>query len=840
MFVNSLFKDYLQDNGLTTWKDESTRDIICLEFNYGSRTYRQELNHLYKVALSARKEYKRAKSKKDEFLIRKSKEKCDKITELLEQARKNKNKYQSLSKEELRKKFYNDGVDVEYIFRKRNGEIRKRETLHYKMLYRSTGKAKKGSCMFIVDKLYEKSKNFLYMGINLPEVNPMIVEISAYAPLVSSGIVGRVKINPKNILILRDVDRIFNTDVISVETDENKHCYAKHISNYKLKNTLFDGQALIDSNIFPQWGNGYILLRHHFCKMAAFNTNIQKFFKDYFGDDYYTATVKDMFGNEHYVKDIELITTDNAMKWLKFDISYDYWCKWVYDNDCRFGIVKTAHESKLGDVQKMSYQMVNSLDEDIMSEVVKESVEYVERLKTDNEFFMEYLKKNKNFSNDYEVLIALCEHNSEFYRSSYFRSRKKKIIEGYVLNLKSGKIIQNAENLTIVGSPYAMLLYAATADEGSVDNDDTFSNEFGTIQCYTERFSDGEYLAFFRSPFNSKNNLAYLHNTYSDKMKKYFNLGRQCIAINMIGTDFQDRNNGSDQDSDFGFTTNQTNIVEHARKCYLNYPTIVNNIPKEKNIYGNTMDDYAKIDNGLAKSQTDIGESSNLAQIAQTYACNFADEKYQDYVCILSVLAQVAIDNSKRKFDIDLTQEIKSIKEDMNIGENKYPVFWKLIKHGFNNKNINVDLKCPMNYLYNIDIAKFRDNTPTLPMSYFFISHPLEKDKKQCKKVEELISNYSLGLLESQIDNDPFDYSHHLLLRSDFNELLSNITRTYISTNYAGLMSWLINRAFKITPKLAEQTTQIKSKTSKNKPLLLKILFQVSNKSFLSCFKSNL
>ena len=840
MFVNSLFKDYLQDNGLTTWKDESTRDIICLEFNYGSRTYRQELNHLYKVALSARKEYKRAKSKKDEFLMRKSKEKCDKISGLLELARKNKNKYKALSKEELRTKFYNDGVDVEYIFRKRNGEIRKRETLHYKMLYRSTGKAKKGSCIFIIDKLYEKAKNFLYMGITLPEVNPMIVEISAYAPLVSSGIVGRVKINPKNILILKDVDRIFKTDVISIETDENKHCYAKHISDYKLKNTLFDGQALIDSSIFPQWGNGYILLRHHFCKMAAFNTNIQKFFKDYFGDDYYTATVKDMFGNEHYVKDIELITTDNAMKWLKFDISYDYWCNWVYDNDCQFGIVKTAHESKLGDVQKMSYQMVNSLDEVIMPEVVKESVEYVERLKTDNEFFMEYLEKNKNFSNDYEVLIALCEHNSEFYRSSYFRSRKKKIIEGYVLNLKSGKIIQNAENLTIVGSPYAMISYAATVDENSVDNDDTFSNEFGTIQCYTERFSDGEYLAFFRSPFNSKNNLAYLHNTYSDKMKKYFNLGRQCIAINMIGTDFQDRNNGSDQDSDFGFTTNQTNIVEHARKCYLNYPTIVNNIPKEKNIYGNTMDDYAKIDNGLAKSQTDIGESSNLAQIAQTYACNFADEKYQDYVCILSVLAQVAIDNSKRKFDIDLTQEIKSIKEDMNIGENKYPVFWKLIKHGFNNKNINVDLKCPMNYLYNIDIAKFRDNTPTLPMSYFFISHPLEKDKKQCKKVEELISNYSLGLLESQIDDDPFDYSHHLLLRSDFNELLSNITRTYISTNYAGLMSWLINRAFKITPKLAEQTTQIKSKTSKNKPLLLKILFQVSNKSFLSCFKSNL
>ena len=145
---------------------------------------------------------------------------------------------------------------------------------------------------------------------------------------------------------------------------------------------------------------------------------------------------------------------------------------------------------------------------------------------------------------DYRVLIALCEHNPEFVRSSYFRSRRKKIIESYVLKMKSGEIMQNAENLTIVGSPYAMLLYAATGNEKSVDKDNTFFTEDGVIQCYTERFNSGEYLAFFRSPFNSKNNLTYLHNVYSRNMEKYFNLGRQCIAVNMIGTDFQDRNNG--------------------------------------------------------------------------------------------------------------------------------------------------------------------------------------------------------------------------------------------------------------------------------------------------------
>lgn len=54
------------------------------------------------------------------------------------------------------------------------------------------------------------------------------------------------------------------------------------------------------------------------------------------------------------------------------------------------------------------------------------------------------------------------------------------------------------------------------------------------------------------------------------------------IAINMIHTDFQDRNNGSDQDSDSVYVTNNPAIVSHAKYCYAEYPTVVNNIPKEK------------------------------------------------------------------------------------------------------------------------------------------------------------------------------------------------------------------------------------------------------------------
>ena len=253
------------------------------------------------------------------------------------------------------------------------------------------------------------------------------------------------------------------------------------------------------------------------------------------------------------------------------------------------------------------------------------------------------------------------------------------------------------------------------------------------------------------------------------------------------------------------------------------------------------MDDYARIDNNLAGSQRDIGESSNIAQIAQTYACNFSDQKYVDYVCILSVLAQVAIDSAKRRFDINLTDEIRRIKNDMDISEHKYPSFWRLIRPDTKVDKVNVSLHCPMNYLYNLELNRFRHDTTTLPMSYFFKKFELEKNRKTCKKVEDLISKYSLSVFYYNIsDENVFDRDeNYLLLRSDFEDLLKDIRSVYISSNYLGLFSWLIDRAFMIIPQTKGKSNVIKSTISTNKSILLKVLFDTNKQNLLRCFSKN-
>ena len=815
MFTNSLLSYYLVENGLRVSKDGRTRDIIGINFDFGAKSYAETLKRVEHSI-----EMEESQNNDPDRLA--------KLHDLKERVELNKDLYQKKSKEAIREEFYRNGVDVTYTTTNKQGEVVKAEKIHYRMLYRSTGKAKAGSCMFISDRLYKKAHNFLYMGIKLPKNNAPIVEASAYVSLVASSVVDRICINPKNILILEDVDSFFRTNVVSVETNQNKECFAKTIKDYQVKNTLFDGQALIDKSIFPSWGNGYILLRHHMCKTAAFKADIKAFFKDYFGEEYNQATVVDMFGNEHYAKDIQMITTDNSMKWLKFDISYEYCCERVNMNGNMFGIVKTAHKSKFGEVQRMSYQMINSLDVGIMRNVSKVSREYIMSLKSDDDVFLQYLRDNTNFANDFDVLVALCEQNPDFIRCDYFIERRRKIIKGYIHKFKTGKVIQEGDNLVMVGSPYAMLLHAVGED---VEKDDTLKGRDGAIECYTKRFPPNLQLAGFRNPHNGKNNILSLYNVDSEKLDKYFDIGQQCVAVNCIHTDLQDRANGCDFDSDSIYCTNQVDIAQYAKYCYKHYPTIVNNIPKEKNCYTNSMADYALIDNNLSHSQLAIGESSNLAQLALTYTYNYDDQKYKDYVCILSVLAQVSIDSAKRRYDIDIANEIRRIKRDMNIQEYGYPKFWLNIRSGFNKDKINYDLSCPMNELSNVRFKGVSVRKGVLPISHFLNKYEIKGSRRGSRKVEKIIEKYSLELLASQFS----DEDEYLLLRSDFDEMIEDIKRVHISKQYLSLMSWLIQRAFLLTP----QAYNSHSQTHRNKSILLKTLYEVNPSCLLQVFSKN-
>lgn len=151
-------------------------------------------------------------------------------------------------------------------------------------------------------------------------------------------------------------------------------------------------------------------------------------------------------------------------------------------NGCKFGVVKTAHESKLGELQQMSYQYINALDIDSMESVVEESAKYVQALKNEDWFFLDFLRRNANFSNDYEALVALVMNNPDFIYCDYFKQRRRAIINGYIKRFKNGKVLQNADNLVIVGNPFGMLMHAVGLDPERILHLSRRQTPFNVIQ----------------------------------------------------------------------------------------------------------------------------------------------------------------------------------------------------------------------------------------------------------------------------------------------------------------------------------------------------------------------
>ena len=199
----------------------------------------------------------------------------------------------------------------------------------------------------------------------------------------------------------------------------------------------------------------------------------------------------------------------------------------------------------MGEHQQLSYQMINTLPctKDEVKAIAQASIDYVELIKSDADEFEKFLRRNANEVNHHEMLADLYDYNHEFAESKWFREEKRRIIANYVRRLREGKIFVEGDNLTVFGNPYALLLYAVGEDWR---DDPTFQKERVCIQCYTPRFSSGEYLAAFRNPHNSPNNICYLHNVYSKYYEKYFDFSNNIMAVNCIETDIQDRANGMD------------------------------------------------------------------------------------------------------------------------------------------------------------------------------------------------------------------------------------------------------------------------------------------------------
>ena len=558
---------------------------------------------------------------------------------------------------------------------------------------RSSGKARIGNCLFIKSDIKDKVLAWSRMGLNFNGKQD-IAGIRAYESLPLSSIIGTIKIDPNKILVIDDYESRFKTIMSKTYLEDGK---CKVIEDEVEEcNSIWDGQGLLNQRIFDEneilKGKGMALLRNRFMKCAGFSCRIQDFFEDNYEGD----TVKDMYGNEIKISDIDLITTPSAIKLIKFndevlkldnykDLGSGAWLKYWKDN-CgdEFGVCKTDKKSHIdnGERNRLSYQMINSmpLTRDNIKELLKDEFKHIELLRSDLDYYLKYGANlntefkgiEEDFNEDSEMEIGrginvisafneLVKRNPDFKYTKVIKDQRRNYINSYIEKLRQGKIKIEGDYCTICGNPIEMLYSVIGKFNGQ-------AIALKGWEIYSSRFNDGEKVIGFRNPHISSFNIGKHINKKVNDIEKYFTCTPNIVFINAIDEAILSTYNGADFDSDTILLTNNKIIVEACENVDSKIPQ--NSIEAIKVKREITPDNMSDVDHVI--SQNMIGQVVNTSQLTASYLNNelnknegLLDTKTLiDWCSMLSSISNCEIDKAKKNFEsLNITKELNNIKE---------------------------------------------------------------------------------------------------------------------------------------------------------------------------------
>ena len=578
----------------------------------------------------------------------------------------------------------------------------------YKRYKRSCGSSREGNCLFIMEKYLEKMSKWSDTGLSPKLTKSSIASWEAYRALSLSSIDDIVIIPFNSILFIDDKEDEFKTTSIVIEENKEKKVVEANEREILIKNKIWDGEALLDESLFTgsYKKRSMLLLRNKFFKSCGFRTDLQKFFKDH-NITKISDLSEDVITFAENISDIKMVVTPSSLKFLKFmdgGLNKDNLLEWYENINNIYGVVKydkkTPHFN--GRLVQTSYQFINTLNlsrEDV-DKLLERSKNYIENVWKDDDNYARLIyhldkayKKDSNYilnidDEDIDISLATREElilkalrmNIDFVKTEYFRRFKYDNIKSAKEKIKKGKILVSGTYATLFGNG-AELLLSLTKDgyKEKIMKDNTI---------YSKKFKDKELIAGARSPHITMGNILLRTNDLeNDFINTYFpNLSEEIVCVNAIGENIQQMLNGCDYDSDTILLTNDSVIVDAARKEENKFLVPVSNIDElnDDDIDELNDDDSEKLTRRLVNldhtsSNNSIGEIVNKSQKLNSHLWDEAnknhkiDDIYKD-ICKLAVFSGIEIDSAKKTYVNDANDIMPKLDNDYNL---KYPKFFK-------------------------------------------------------------------------------------------------------------------------------------------------------------------
>lgn len=433
--------------------------------------------------------------------------------------------------------------------------------IKYKRLLGTNGGIKNSTIVFVSERLADELKRRIENGRD-PNKELVTAKLEAYKALTCSASIP-VSL-PKGILIVDDAETEFLSDIIYLTDEFDGEPVMEYKSQQKINLDASDGYGIMLPALAQRWsdelGLDYLVsgvnTRFSFEKGMLFTFDFIDFAEKVAGN----YVVKDAWGNEVDIRNVEAILTTSMVKlWDSYKDCDDY-VNTSVENGYTFGIAKTCPK-ELENERNLNYQFIQSynLDDKDIDDLIAPTLNDIrDVLGGDWRKTALFLKgsglNDDNIERIDDDFVKAFMIDNRMLDDPYVQSNIYQLIKNRINEAKVGVLKVHGNYSIISGDPYLLC-------QSIFGLEKTGLLKAGEI--YNKYWADAgaERLACFRAPMTCHNNIRSVKPANNEDVNYWYQYMTTCTILNNWDT-MNAALNGCDFDGDLVMLTDNKVLVE--------------------------------------------------------------------------------------------------------------------------------------------------------------------------------------------------------------------------------------------------------------------------------------
>ncbi len=473
----------------------------------------------------------------------------------------------------------------------------------YQRLLGTNGGVKNETIVFISNRHADEIKCRIDNGRNL-EQELVPAKLEAYKALTCSASIPVSM--PRGILVVDDCKTEFLSDIIYLNDENDGEPTMEERKQVPVQLDESDGYGLMLPSLSKRWseelGLDYMVsgvnTRFSWEKGMVFTFDFIDFAEKVAG----SYIVKDAWGNDVDVRDVELMLTTSMLKlWNSYQSCDDY-VQNCLSNGYTFGVAK-ACPKELEEERTLNYQFIQSYDfsDDDIEQLIKPTMDEIREVLyadvTKTVLFLKGAGLNENnvgrLDNDYAKALMV---DPRMIDDPYVQNAVYQMIKNRINEAKVGVLKVHGNYSIVCGDPYALcqsvfgLPVTGLLSAGEIYN--KYWCDYGSDR-----------LACYRAPMTCHNNIRLVRPHRSEAASYWYQHMTTCTLFNAWDTAAHALN-GMDKDGDLVMLTDNAVLVDNLREM----PALM---CVQRNAQKKVVTESDAIQSNIDSFGDDIGKTTN-------------------------------------------------------------------------------------------------------------------------------------------------------------------------------------------------------------------------------------